>query len=65
MNRPYAALPLENSRTQGGDAVKFIALVDGGSNRRIEIEKIEDGKFRIDGKEREVSVEVIETAFTP
>jgi biotin carboxyl carrier protein len=40
--------------------VKFIALVDGGSNRRIEIEKIEDGKFRIDGKEREVSVEVLE-----
>ena len=40
--------------------MKFVALVDGGSHRRIEIEKIEDGKFRIDGKECEVSVEVIE-----
>jgi biotin carboxyl carrier protein len=40
--------------------LKTIALVDGGSNRRIEIEKIEDGKFLVDGKERVVSVEVIE-----
>lgn len=40
--------------------MKFTAIVDGGSNRRVSVEKIEDGKFRIDDKEREVSVEVIE-----
>jgi biotin carboxyl carrier protein len=40
--------------------MKYTALVDGGSNRRIAIEKIEDEKFRIDDKEREVLIEVIE-----
>ncbi len=40
--------------------MKFTALVDGGGANRISIEKIEDGKFRVGEKEREVSVEVIE-----
>jgi biotin carboxyl carrier protein len=40
--------------------MKTVALVDGGSNRRIAVEKIGDGKFRLDDKECEVSIVVIE-----
>ncbi len=43
--------------------MKIEAIVDGGSGKSIEIERLDDRRFRIDGREREVSVEVIESGI--
>lgn len=40
--------------------MRFEVIVDGGSQRKISIERIEGGKFRVGEEERAVAVEVIE-----